>query len=294
MVLGDVLSLESAETSWFPHGSIHQTSVDELKMHSPKHELAQNVQWSDLLLLRKRDIAHELLISIPWLIGSLLAFGGGHTLVALGCSFMFFLTGLRQVHNAFHHALGLSRACSDGIMLVLSVWMLGSMHAVQINHLRHHRHCMAEDDVEAMGARLPALGALMLGPWYPIRLHQKALEVATPGQRRWIHVEILANCVWIGIIFLLLDVAVLKYHVLAMAIGQCFTAFFAVWTTHHGCTPAGPIARTIRNRFKALITYNMFYHFEHHTFPAVPTCKLPILAARMDAVAPALEVMKVY
>ena len=27
-------------------------------------------------------------------------------------------------------------------MFALSVLMLGSMHAVQINHLRHHRHCM--------------------------------------------------------------------------------------------------------------------------------------------------------
>jgi fatty acid desaturase len=39
-------------------------------------------------------------------------------------------------------------------MFVLSILMLGSMHAVRFNHLQHHRHCMGDDDVEAMGARL--------------------------------------------------------------------------------------------------------------------------------------------
>jgi fatty acid desaturase len=196
---------------------------------------------------------------------------------------MFFLSGLRQVHNAFHHALGLPRYVSDYVMLVLSVLMLGSMHAVQVNHLRHHRHCMAEDDIEAMSARLSAWDALMLGPRFPWLLHLKALEVASPAQRNWILVELSANCFWLGAVFLFLDIPALQYHVIAMAAGQCFTAFFAVWTTHHGCHRRDPIARTIRNRFKAVITYNMFYHLEHHAFPAVPTCKLPTLAIRRDA-----------
>ena len=40
--------------------------------------------------------------------------------------------------------------------LAAVVVMLGSMHAVQINHLRHHRHVMDEDDVEAISARMMA------------------------------------------------------------------------------------------------------------------------------------------
>lgn len=79
-----------------------------------------------------------------------------------------------------------------------------------------------------------------------------------------------------------------------MALGQCLAAFFAVWTTHHGCTPAGPVARTIRNHLKALVTYNMFYRFEHHTFPAVPTRNLPVLAQRLDAAFPQLQLPKAY
>jgi fatty acid desaturase len=254
----------------------------------------RHVRWLDLTKLRKREIVHELVLSLPWAIVSLGAAAGEWYLLALPASFLFFLTGLRQVHNAFHHSMGLPRGHSDWIMFALSVGMLGSMHAVQINHLRHHQHCMAEDDIEAMGARLSALGAILLGPRYPYCLHRKALELATRGERRWIWAELAANVVLVVVVFAMLDVPALKYHVVAMAVGQCCTAFFAVWTTHHDCGPGEPIARSIRNRLKATLTYNMFYHFEHHTFPAVPTCKLPELARRLDAVAPDLELKRVY
>ncbi len=257
-------------------------------------KLLHEVHWQDLLNQSRFEIAHEQLLSLPWLVGSLWAAHEGFLLFALASSFMFFLTGLRQVHNAFHHALGLPRWAGSTMMFVLSVLMLGSMHAVQINHLRHHRHCMAEDDVEAMGARLSGWGALMLGPRYPWMLHVKAFELASPAQRRWIIAELMANLVWLVAVFEFLDIAALKYHVIAMAAGQCCTAFFAVWTTHNGCEAGHPVARSIRNRFKAAITYNMFYHFEHHMFPAVPTCKLPELATRLDRHCPELGLPKVY
>ncbi len=57
-----------------------------------------------------------------------------------------------------------------------------------------------------------------------------------------------------------------------MAGGQCLTAFFAVWTVHHDAADAAFPARTIRDPLKARISYAMFYHVEHHLFPAVPTC----------------------
>lgn len=244
------------------------------------------VEWRDLLQLTPRDTANEVLLSVPWLLGSWIAIAYGWWIVALACSFMFFLTGLRQVHNAYHHSVGLPPWGDHAMMLVLSVLMLGSMHAVCINHLRHHRYCMREDDVEAMGARLPWWGAILLGPRYPWSLHTMALKVASTSQRRWIVLELLLNALWIVAVFLWFDALWLQYHVIAMAVGQCFTAFFAVWTTHHDCDGTPFIARSIRNRFKSLLAYDMFYHFEHHTWPAVPTCKLHVLAARLDEAHP--------
>lgn len=49
----------------------------------------------------------------------------------------------------------------------------------------------------------------------------------------------------------------LRWHVGAMAAGECLAGFFAVWTVHHGGD-------------------------EHHLFPMVPTCHMPTLAHRID------------
>jgi fatty acid desaturase len=54
------------------------------------------------------------------------------------------------------------------------------------------------------------------------------------------------------------------------------------------------VARTVRNRAKAFVTYNMFYHVEHHLFPAVPTRRLPVLAKRLDAIGPEFAMKKVF
>jgi fatty acid desaturase len=180
------------------------------------------------------------------------------------------------------------------VLFALSVLMLGSMHAVQLNHLRHHRHCLTPDDVEAMSARVPGWRAILLGPLFPLRLHRAALRVATPRQRGWIGAELAANAVWIATLCWLLALPVLRYHLLAMAAGQCLTAFFAVWTVHHDCAADGLFARTIRGRVKAALTYDMFYHLEHHLFPAVPTRRLAELARRLDAVAPELSAKQVF
>lgn len=262
-------------------------------MRSYRKDYLSQVEWKDLLHQNRWTVLNELSISLPWLAGSWIAASYEQYLVALGCSFMFFLTGLRQVHNAYHYALGISRPLTEWVMFVLSILMLGSMHAVQINHLRHHRYCMEEEDIEAMSARLPWWQAILIGPLFPLRLHQKALEVGSRSQRRWILAELVSNVVWICLVFGVFDVQWLEYHVLAMAAGQCLTAFFAVWIVHHDCESDRLQARTVRGRLKALITYNMLFHVEHHLFPAVPTCKLDTLAKRIDSVAPDLVMKKV-
>jgi beta-carotene hydroxylase len=77
----------------------------------------------------------------------------------------------------------------------------------------------------------------------------------------------------------------LQWHAAAMLMGECFTGFFAVWSVHHGCDEH-TVARTQRGWLKNFVSYSMFYHLEHHLFPAVPTSHLPELARRLDRVAP--------
>jgi fatty acid desaturase len=246
----------------------------------------RRVAWRDLVAMRPAEIVRELLLPLPWLAGSLAMAEFGFYPLALGLSFVFFLTGLRIVHGAFHYALGLPRLATDIVLLVFSQLMLGSMHAVKWNHLRHHRHCLGEDDIEAMGARRSAWGAIRLGPVFPLRLHRAALALAPRRERRWIMAELAGNLAVVALVSGGLLHPVLVCHLLAMAAGQCLTAFFAVWTVHHDCTEAIPPARTIRSPMRSVITFNMFFHVEHHLFPRIPTAHLPVLARRLDAALP--------
>lgn len=154
--------------------------------------------------------------------------------------------------------------------------------------------CMDEEDIEAMSASLTALGAILMGPLFPLLLHKKAFEVAKPRQLRWIYSELLVNVVWVYLVLWVFDIHFLKYHFIAICIGQCMTSFFAVWTVHHDCDRSHFIARTIRSHIKRLITFDMFYHIEHHLLPGVPTCHLPKLAVRLDKAAPELKEKRVF
>lgn len=254
--------------------------------------LRPDVRWKDLLALSRREVVTEVLLSLPWLVASLAAAAASWQPVALPFSFMFFLTGLRQVHGAFHYSLGLRRGPTDALLAFMSLAMLGSMHAVQFNHLRHHAHCLDDHDVEAMSAKMPAWKALVTGPWFPVRLHAAAWRLGTPRVRRWMVVE-LGLTGFVVVIALGSDITWLRYHVWAMLAAQCLTSFFAVWTVHHDCSEDA-FARTIRGALKGAVTYDMFYHLEHHLFPAVPTRRLPELARRLDTVAPELARHRVF
>jgi fatty acid desaturase len=253
----------------------------------------QAVEWKDLLTMTRGEVCRELMLSAPWLAASLAFAAYRWYPAALACSFMFFLTGLRQVHGSFHYAIGLPRQATEYVMFVLSVLMLGSMHAVQLTHLLHHRQCLQDGDVEADSARLPAWRAIVTGPLFPIRLHAHAFALANSRQRRWIVGELAANVAVIALA-MIMDLPWLQYHVLAMIAGHCLSPFFAVWTVHHDCEPDGVFARTIRGVVRSRLTYDMFYHVEHHLFPAVPTRRLDVLARRLDAVAPDLTQKRVF
>lgn len=255
----------------------------------------EQVEWRDLCDLSRFEVAYEVAIYLPWLVASC-TFAWLATqsspfwfLPALASSFMFFLCGLRQVHNAFHYAVGVRPLGHELMMFVLSPLMMSAMHAVQWNHLRHHRHCMDDDDVEAISARMPGWKALITGPQFPVRLHHAALTLAKPRIVNWIYAELAAMAGMVVLAFGVLDYAWLQYHVIAMTVGQCFSAFFAVWTVHHDCDRSHFIARTLRNSAKSFVSYDMFFHVEHHLFPAVPTCHLHRLATRLDSVAPELR-----
>ncbi len=239
------------------------------------------VVWRDLVTLSPLEKAWELMLSLPWLLASLACYHRGWWWFGLSCSFYFFLTGLRQSHGAQHYSLGLPRRLQAGVLFVLSGLMLASMHAVQVTHLHHHRHCLDDEDTEGSTARLPWWRALVVGPVFALRLHRAAWRLGGRGSRRWMVVELAAIVVVVMASVLPDGPIALKWHIGAMIVGECMTGFFAVWTVHNGCGP-DEVGRTQRRRWLNRVSYNMFLHAEHHLFPAVPTAHLPNLASRLD------------
>jgi fatty acid desaturase len=136
--------------------------------------------------------------------------------------------------------------------------------------------------------------ALLYGPVFTVLLHVTALRRGTWQLKATVTGQLMMNAVWITFVFAYSASAMLRYHVMAMAAAHCFTAFFAVWTVHHHCDRTHYLARTLRNRVKNAITFDMFRHIEHHLFPAVPTCHLAELSVRLDKAAPELKKQIVF
>lgn len=253
-------------------------------------ERLQYLAWRDLVALRWWECLWEISLPLPWLAISLVSYAAGWWALGMVGSFFFFLTGLRLSHNAQHHALGIGRRGHDMVLAALSVLMLASMHAVRVTHLQHHKHCLDDNDVEAGHVHLPWWQAILYGPVFIFRLHTSAWRLGSTLSRRWVLLELIG-------ISLIISIAVfqetLRWHLCAMLAGECLTAFFAVWIVHHGCDVQSQIARTQRGWLKNIVSYSMFYHLEHHLFPAVPTCHLDRLSERLDASCPEARELQV-
>jgi len=240
-------------------------------------------QWRDLVAYKPWEIAKELSLPLPWFVLEIWASANQYYLLALIASAYFFLACLRVSHNAFHYAIGLSRPITNGVMLILSIFMMTSMRATQYTHLQHHRHCLKEGDVEGHIAKLPFFDMLFHAPLFTIKLHLAALKNAKASQRFWVKVEILLNIVWMLLVWLWWDIDALKIHTLIMLFSHAISPIFTVWSVHHDCEDTEHDSRTLRTPWLSLLAYNMLYHLEHHNYPAVPTCHLPELARRLDS-----------
>ena len=246
------------------------------------------IEWRDLVPVSRLRVLKETTLTLPWLVLSLTLAWLELWPFALLASFFFFLTGLRNAHDGQHENLGLSPRATDVFLFALGVVMQSSLHAVRVNHLRHHVYCLDEEDGEGACARMPWYGAILYGPVFYVRIHADGLRHGNRVQRRWILAETLAFLSWAAFVLVAQPASFLVYHVAAMFAGQCLTAFFAVWTVHHDIDPEVTFARTERG-WKNRLFYGMFFHVEHHLFPRVPTCRLEILARRLDAVRPELS-----
>ncbi|MEP0521937.1 MAG: fatty acid desaturase [Hyphomicrobiales bacterium] len=240
----------------------------------------EGVLWEDLKIAPWYQFLIELFLPIPWLVLSVALYGGPFWFLGPVGSFFFFLCCLRLNHEAIHGNLGLRRHLDHTIMYGLSALMFGSNHADAFCHLLHHKDTLGKQDHEGHCAHLPAWKVFLYGPRFPIDLNLAAWRYGGPRWRSristdWILVLVVVSC------SIVLDFKGLQMHFIVMLIGQCLTAFFAVWITHQGTIGTGLAGRSQRGPL-AWLAYQMFYHREHHLFPTVPVSRLGELAQRLD------------
>ncbi|PUA29048.1 MAG: hypothetical protein B0W54_00035 [Cellvibrio sp. 79] len=265
--------------------------------HPHSHERpafdTQSVRWKDLVEYQRFETVRELCLPLPWLFAVYLCgqqaagvAGWAHWgwLVALGIAVIYvFMLGLRVAHNAFHGTLGLTRSGDHWVMLVVSVMLLGSSHAINYTHMYHHKHCMQKGDVEGELANLPFWQALIKSPIYPIYIHVVAMRDAPLAEKRWIQAELAASLLVHGALLLWFESPISIFYGLLMLTANLSAPMVGIWAVHRQSEDSPVDARSCRSRVMNILTCGMFYHAEHHLFPAVPTCHLGELAKRIDA-----------
>lgn len=240
-------------------------------------------KWRDLVSLSPLEIITDLILWLPWFIFAWYSVLRELWIFAAIGWFFFFLTGLRLSHEAFHRNLSLPVFLCDCILLFLSPLMLSCLHATRYTHLQHHRHCLGEGDIEGRTAKFSAIETIYKGFQYPILSHRFAWNSNHLHTLFWMKLEIISIICFYGIGFYFFPKLFL-FHFFAMLLAECFASFFAVWMVHHDCLDNKNPSRSIRGFWRSKLTYNMFYHYEHHGWPRVPTRHLPELARRLDLI----------
>ena len=240
------------------------------------------VEWRDLVVLARREILVELTLPLPWLLAAIIAGQAGRPGWAVLTTLVMFMMGLRVTHNAFHRNLGISRSAGDLVMFSLSVLLGGAMHAIEYTHLRHHGDCLADDDIEGRIAHLGFFRAVLHSPIYPLQIHLVAMRNGSRRHKRWIAFELAAvvplhAAIWLG------DSSALKWMAMSLYFANASAPLVGIWAVHRGCEVGRFNARTSRSMLLNMLTVSLFNHLEHHLYPAVPTCHLPILARRLDS-----------
>lgn len=249
-----------------------------------RHPSLASIEWQDLRQLSLGETIYNILLSLPFLLLSWWCAWQGWWLIALVATFFFFTAALRQAHDCYHRTLGVGRLATELMLFFLSITMLCSTHAIRHTHLNHHRDPLGDSDVEGNWSRLPWYQAISGGGVFSMTIQWFGLTHGSRRNRILVAFDMLLIFAMIALAFITMH-PILMYHVLVMIVANTMVGFFAVWSVHHGCNDV-VYSRSERHPLINLLTFNLLYHIEHHLFPAVPTNHLPILAKRLDAVAP--------
>ena len=263
-------------------------------------KVQQQVQWQDLRVLSKLQIAYNLILPYPFLLLSWWFASQSWYLPACLATYFFFAAAFRQAHDGYHHSLNISKRATTAILLLLSTLLLTSLHSIRATHMEHHRNLLGDSDVEGSLAKLPWYQAMLGGVKYRFDIYRQGLTLSNRGNRRLAWLEFMLIFLVVAMIVIsLLSAAtpnvwsqVAAYHLITMVLANASVGVIAVWGVHHDCGDE-VMARTERNNLVNALTFNLLYHAEHHLFPAVPSNHLPELARRLDEAFPSATQLRV-
>ena len=255
------------------------------------------VKWQDLRSLTRGQIAYNVILPYPFLLLSWWFASQSWYVLACGASYLFFAAAFRQAHDGYHHSLGTGKRTTTGILLLLSVLLITSLHSIRATHMEHHRNPLGDSDIEGSLAKVSWWQAMLGGVTYRLSIYRQGLRLSSRRNQRIAYLEfglialvivtaLVLSVFHIAVPAIAMSAQVLIYHILTMMLANASVGIIAVWGVHHDCDET--IARTERNPLVNLLTFNLLYHVEHHLFPAVPSNHLPQLAKRLDAAAPHL------
>ena len=188
--------------------------------------------------------------------------------IAVAASASLFFGAFAFAHDASHAALGLPRRWNTAALSVGALVMLLSGHAMRRMHLRHHARPLSDGDLEGVGARRSALGALLGGPANAFALRVAAFRGA---RRRERIVQVVESAAGVAVVALAVMTrwAPLVTFVLVAAALQLSMGFWASHVAHH--VPAWLASFCKRLAFlRSPVLLSLAYHDLHHRRPRIP------------------------
>ncbi|OON66209.1 fatty acid desaturase [Hymenobacter sp. CRA2] len=194
------------------------------------------------------------------------------------------LAAFVQMHDSMHNALGLSKPANARLLTLSGLLLLKSGHALQVTHLRHHAHCLADDDPEGAPATWTFGRVLWQGPYHILMLRRESLRMA-PHTRSIQLLEtaytLLLLAVFVGLYLWAGSLVGLVYWGVAFLM----SATLPIWASYipHRLAPHHPAVRAAAHtaQFWTPVVSSFAFHHVHHHYPRVPTALLPRAAAEL-------------
>jgi len=234
-------------------------------------------------------------ISTIWIISTAPFWGLAMLVQGILLSFLFTLC-----HECTHQTPFKSKTLNEWVGWLSGAVILLPFQWFRYFHLAHHRHTNdPENDPELASAKPDTWRAYVVhvsGLPYWISQIQTLLSNAggrasAPYLPKSAKVRIRAEARWLLVVYALLlatlfaSPALLYIWIIPALIGQPFLRLYLL-AEHGRCPPVANMLENTRttftNRVVRFLAWNMPYHIEHHSFPAVPFHALPRLHDHMQ------------